>query len=185
MGSFRLKLSGMFWVAAAAVPLASAQILEEVVDLESAWGMAAGGFLQKRQNDAIAGFNETEMAIWNTETSALCEDHLSRLSIASNPTGTAICYNLPSLDTTTGSFMADLRLYQVSTPSGDFTGVPAQQIQVGVEYIGASVSPLTQSVNTRSVDTLVKRQNQAPVLLQSYMMVGQMDMSQMPSPMTM
>lgn len=198
MGSFAWKISKACWVAATVVaPLASAQIPQSVGDIEAALNPAAnilegalggvtGNILDRRQDAGSAGTNETDMALWDTETNALCEQHLSQLSVATNPSGTAICYNLPSLDTTTGEFMADLRLYQVSTPSGDFTGISPDEIQVGVQYDGASVSPINQTINARSVeDALKKRQTITPILLQSYMMVGQVDMSRMPSPMTM
>lgn len=175
----------MCWVAATIVPLVAAQTPQEVGDLAFA-GVPSSIF--QRQDDGsgatTGSLNETDMAVWDEETEALCEQHLSQLSVASNPSGTAICYNLPSLDTTTGAFMADLRLYQVSTPSGDFTGIAPEEIQVGVQYDGSSVSPVQQNVETRSVKDLAKRQAVAPTLLQSYMMVGQMDMNRLPDPMT-
>lgn len=193
------KIASVCWAAAAAVaPFAAAQIPQGVGDLEAAFnpqgglpenafGGAAGssGLLLEKRQDA-GSTNATDLEDWDAETSALCEEHLAKLGAASNPSGTAICYNLPSLDTTTGTFMADLRLYQVSTPSGDFQGIPPQEIQVGVEYDGASVSPVSQNVNARAVEeALAKRQTVAPTLLQSYMMVGQVDLSRMPDPMTM
>ncbi|KAI1255588.1 hypothetical protein MGN70_002703 [Eutypa lata] len=194
MGSFAWKISKVCWVAATVSPFASAQVPQSAGDieailqpagdlLEGALGGAAGNILERRQD--AASTNDTDLAIWDTETSALCEKHLSQLSVATNPSGTAICYNLPSLDTTTGAFMADLRLYQVSTPSGDFSGISPEEIQVGVQYDGASVSPINQTINARSVEeALKKRQTITPTLLQSYMMVGQVDMSRMPSPLT-
>lgn len=196
MASLALKFSSVCWVAATLAPLAYAQVPQGAGDLEaalhpegrfieSALGGAAGNVLERRQDSGTAGSNDTDLAAWDTETSALCEQHLSQLNVATNPSGTAICYNLPSLDTTTGTFMADLRLYQVSTPSGDFAGIAPEEIQVGVQYDGASVSPINQTINARSVeDMLSKRQAVTPTLLQSYMMVGQVELSRMPDPMT-
>lgn len=196
MGSLAWKLSGVCWAAATVAPLAFAQVPRSAGDLEaalqpegrfmeSALGSATDDILERRQNTGSVGLNETEQAVWDQETSALCEQHLSQLGTASNPSGTAICYNLPSLDTTTGAFMADLRLYQVSTPSGDFAGISPSEIQVGVQYDGASVSPVNQTIASRSVNVLDKRQTIPPVFLQSYTMVGQVDMNRMPNPMTM
>ncbi|KAK7955969.1 uncharacterized protein PG986_005191 [Apiospora aurea] len=135
-------------------------------------------------NNPTPGMN---MQQWNTDTLKACQDALSQLTTATNPSGTAVCYNLPSLDTKTGAFMADLRLFQVSQPNGDFTGIPAERIQVGLQYRGASVSPL-QSNQARSLDNdtpdLVGRAN-SMTPLQSYMFVGQIDQAQMAQPMTM
>jgi len=196
MGSFALKLSGVCWAAATVLPLVSAQIPQSVEGLEALLP-AEHGFLgdgledaaidmmQRRQNAGTGNSNSTMLAEWDSETSAACEEALSRLNVASNPSGTAICYNLPSLDTTTGRFMADLRLYQVSTPSGAFAGIAPEDIMVGVQYSGASVSPLDQEGTNITDGARAKRQNVTPTLLQAYMLVGQINLAQMPDPMTM
>ncbi|ORY70459.1 uncharacterized protein BCR38DRAFT_332861 [Pseudomassariella vexata] len=140
--------------------------------------------LPKRQSsvnltDDSSSLNSTA---WNTETAAACMAALAPLTTASNPSGTAVCYNLQSLDTSTGAFMADLRLFQVSTPYGDFTGIPPQNIQVGLQYHGASVSPVSQSsVSSRDLETRAT----TPTQLQVYMFVGQIDQAQLSQPMTM
>ncbi|OTA63337.1 hypothetical protein K449DRAFT_433445 [Hypoxylon sp. EC38] len=135
--------------------------------------------LQRRQTTTTADANMTQ---WNTDTSAACMSALSQLGTASNPSGTAVCYNLFSLDTNAGTFMADLRLFQVSTPFGDFEGIPPEDISVGLQYKGASVSPVDQGNQTQ---TTTKRQSSTPTLLQTYMFVGQIDKDQMAQPMTM
>lgn len=197
MGPFSLKLSSACYAAVAFASLISAQIPQGAADLEStlhAEGLLAGGtlggatgnILDRRQDAGAVGTNQTEMDIWNEETGAACIEHLSNLKGPTNPSGTAICYNLPSLDTTTGRFMADLRLYQVSTPSGEFLGIPPSEIEVGVKYDGASVSPVTQdSAADDGGNASRKRQEGEPKLLQSYMMVGEMDLDRIPEPMTM
>ncbi|RYP50889.1 hypothetical protein DL768_003678 [Monosporascus sp. mg162] len=196
MGSFALKLSSACWAAATVLPLVSAQIpqsvevLEAVLPAESGFiedGLedAAIDIMQRRQISGAGNVNSTLLAEWDSETSAACEEALSRLNVASNPSGTAICYNLPSLDTTTGTFMADLRLYQVSTPSGVFVGIAPEDIMVGVQYSGASVSPLDQEGTNSTDGARAKRQDVTPTLLQAYMLVGQIDMTKMPDPMTM
>ena len=195
MGPFTFKLSSACYAAIAFIPLISAQIPQGMAELEStlhadglfvgsALGGAAGNILDRRQDAGAVGTNETEMAIWDEETAAACVEHLSKLKGAPNPSGTAICYNLPSLNTTTGRFMADLRLYQVATPSGDFQGISPEQIEVGVQYDGASVSPFNPDAG-RGGGSTRKRQEVEPKLLQTYMMVGQVDLARMPDPMTM
>jgi hypothetical protein len=145
--------------------------------------------LHKRQSSTTINLNPTNssmnMTLWNSQTSALCMSALSQLTVASNPAGTAVCYNIPSLDTTTGAFMADLRLFQVSTPFGDFASIPPEKIQVGLQYNGASVSPVSQSaVAARDVHELRNRAVN-PTPLQTYMFVGQIDKAQLAQPMTM
>lgn len=135
--------------------------------------------LQKRQTTAADLTNITQ---WNTDTSAACMSALSTLSIASNPSGTAVCYNLFSLDTNNGSFKADLRLFQVSAPFGDFQGIPPTDISVGLQYDGATVSPVSTGVQARDVE---KRQSSAPTELQAYMFIGQINQDKMAQPMTM
>ncbi|KAK8042872.1 hypothetical protein PG994_013355 [Apiospora phragmitis] len=114
------------------------------------------------------------MQQWNADTSKACQDALAQLSTATNPSGTAVCYNLPSLDTKTGAFMANLRLYQISQATG------------GPAIPRASVSPL-QPNQARSLNETpelgVRANNMQP--LQSYMFVGQIDQAQMAQPMTM
>lgn len=148
-------------------------------------GDQATPMLQRRQSDTInltpnqSSLNATQ---WDSETAAACTTALSQLSLASNPSGTAVCYNIPSLDTTTGAFMADLRLYQISSATGDFSTIPQQNIQVELQYNGASVSPISASnISTRDLE----RRAVNPSPLQTYMFVGQIDQAQLAQPMTM
>lgn len=120
------------------------------------------------------------MTAWEATVNAACNDALSKLQLSSNPSGTCICYNLPLLDNSTGTFEADLRLYSLNTPSGDFAGIPPQNIQVGLSYNGASVSPVSARNAPRSLEarqsTAVNGQLR---LLQSYLFVGKIDPARM------
>lgn len=127
-----------------------------------------------------------DLAKWDMETSVACNEALSQLNVASNPSGTAICYNLPALDNTTGIFEADLRLYQLSVPSGEFAGIPPENIQVGLIYRGAAVSPVDpRMLGGRSVESIQRRQQPtagaAPELrlLQAYLFIGQIDTAEL------
>ncbi|KAI2468496.1 hypothetical protein F4781DRAFT_397907 [Annulohypoxylon bovei var. microspora] len=148
--------------------------------LETRFEDADDDSLKRRQTSTTA---DTNMTQWNTDTSAACLTALSQLTAATNPSGTAVCYNLFSLDTNAGTFMADLRLFQVSTPFGDFQNIPPQDISVGLLYNGASVSPVSSSNQT--AQSVGKRQNSAPTALQTYFFIGQIDQAQMTQPMTM
>ncbi len=134
------------------------------------------------------------MTAWDAAANTACNIALSHLPEASNPSGTCICYNLPALDNQTGTFEADLRLYQLSTPSGQFTGIPPQNIQVGLSYRGASVSPVSaQTAAKKVVSKIATRQdllapdavNPNLRLLQTYLFVGQIDKDQLSPTMTM
>ncbi|KAH8882901.1 hypothetical protein GQ53DRAFT_665020 [Thozetella sp. PMI_491] len=152
--------------------------------LEARQSMTAGSNVQLNSDGSI------NMTAWDAQATAACESALNHLPEASNPSGTCICYNLPALDNTTGTFEADLRLYQLSTASGQFTGIPPQNIQVGLSYRGASVSPV--SAQTAAKKVLAQRQidiSTANVtsnlkLLQTYLFVGQIDKAQMQTTMT-
>lgn len=114
------------------------------------------------------------MESWNAEVDAACQAVLAKLKKATNPTGTCTCYNLPAMNNQTGAFEADLRLYQLSTPTGDFESIPADHVQVALSYKGASVSPVSataaQKPSMRHDNTEGK-----PILLQTYLFVGQVD----------
>jgi len=123
---------------------------------------------------AAAAANTTQ---WNAQTSAACETALAALNgVASNPSGMAFCYNLPFLDTTTGVFQADLRLFMISAATGDFAGVPSEDVTIGMQYIGATASmiPASQLTTGGNVEK-VKRQAQPPVQQQAYAFVGQIN----------
>ncbi|KAL6819048.1 hypothetical protein V8C43DRAFT_180853 [Trichoderma afarasin] len=126
-----------------------------------------------------------DFTAWNNLTNAACQARLASLTRTSNPSGDCICYNLPMLDVTTGMFEADLRLYRVSDPRDDFVGVPPSEIQVGVVYKGASVTPMkpvTSGSSSSPPVNITKRDSSSsntPTLLQSYMLVGQIDKDQM------
>ncbi|KAG5950540.1 hypothetical protein E4U53_004886 [Claviceps sorghi] len=137
--------------------------------------------------------NETlDIAAWNAATDKACTDALSVLSRSSNPSGNCVCYNLPSLDIKTGVFEADLRLYRVSDPRDNFTSVSPESVRVGLQYNGASVSPLSEE-ELRSmglVESQTLRQNRrqdttgSPRLVQTYLFVGQIDAAKLAQNMT-
>ncbi|KAJ2903798.1 hypothetical protein MKZ38_009364 [Zalerion maritima] len=154
--------------------------------------------LIKRQSDAattafalVANPPQNETA-WNEVTNAACIQALSGLTQATNPSGTCVCYNLPAIDTNTGVFQADLRLYKISDARDQFVGIPAENIQVGVSYTGASVSQAvaqqdTTTTNPAAAGRRELRKRADPSLLQTYTFVGQIDQEQMDlnDPMTM
>lgn len=145
--------------------------------------------IQKRQ--MVSAFNTTT---WNTQTSAACVSNLEALNgVASNPAGLALCYNVVNMDSTNGTFYADMRIYMVAPPSGQFVGVPAQNVKVAAMYTGAvvsSVKPAAMAMKKRTEmsftmeswpaikrDLSGKRMVMIPTLVQSYGIVGKIDMT--------
>lgn len=112
------------------------------------------------------------MAAWDAQVNAACMAALSKLTEATNPSGTCTCYNLPALNNETGAFEADLRLYQLSAARAEFAGIPADQVQVSLSYRGSSVSPVSATTASQKVTA---RQNTNLKLLQTYLFVGQID----------
>jgi hypothetical protein len=102
--------------------------------------------------DAIKGDNAAfDRNVWNASVTAACMKAISAMDTkAVNPSGMAACYNIPFLDTKTGVFEADLRLYQLSQPSGIFTGVTVSD-SIALSYLGAQISNQVVSPQKRSL----------------------------------
>lgn len=110
------------------------------------------------------------MAKWEEQTRAACMATLANLNgQASNPSGIAVCYNLPFLDTKTGVFQAELRMYNVSAPINPWLGVTAADVSMTLSYLGATVQNMQGNFTKRDVgepmvegqlyEKTVKRQN--------------------------
>ncbi|KLU82489.1 hypothetical protein MAPG_01561 [Magnaporthiopsis poae ATCC 64411] len=122
------------------------------------------------------------MTAWDEIANKACREALTQLPHSTNPSGTCVCYNLPALNNVTGAFEADLRLYQLTAPTGEFAGIPQQNIQVGLQYNGASVSPIPPAAAASM--RISARQEPAGSghnlrILQTYMFVGQIDKDRM------
>ena len=80
-------------------------------------------------------------ATWDNQTEAACVKAVSNLhGTTSNPTGLAACYNVRSFSNVTGSFTADLRVYQIATPSGDWTHLQPSSEMIDVVYDAAKIA---------------------------------------------
>lgn len=113
-----------------------------------------------------------DIAAWDAQVNTACIAALSKLTQATNPSGTCTCYNLSVLNNVTGAFEADLRLYRISAARESFAGIPPNQVQVSLSYNGASVSPVSA---TTAATKVAARQNPAVELLQTYLFIGQID----------
>jgi len=142
-------------------------------------------------NTPLRADGTIDLEAWDEAANTACRNALRNLKEASNPSGTCVCYNLPLLNNNTGTFEADLRLFQLSEPTGIFAGIPQDQIEVSLTYNGASVTEVKQT--SKAQDTVVPaaalfaRQdanNGDLKLLQSYLFIGQVDQDKMFNPMS-
>lgn len=110
--------------------------------------------------------SNVNQAQWEEQTRAACMKTLSTLNgQASNPSGIAVCYNLPFLDNTTGVFQAELRMYNVSAPINPWVGVTAADVSMTLSYLGATVQNMQGNFAKRDAISpvvegrLIERQN--------------------------
>ncbi|KPM38291.1 hypothetical protein AK830_g8263 [Neonectria ditissima] len=139
---------------------------------------------------AVNSDGSLNLTAWNLATNAACQSALSILTQSTNPSGACVCYNMPSLDTETGVFEADLRLYKVSASRGDFASIAPEDVSVGLSYVGASVMPVDEvdmsgAGMVGTVASIARRADGLPELLQTYMFVGQIDKDRMKDNMSM
>ena len=79
-------------------------------------------------------------ASWNNQTDATCMAALKSLNgIASNPSGLAACYNVRSFSNISGTFKADLRLFQISAPTETWTHLESSSESLDVTYATAEI----------------------------------------------
>ncbi|KJZ79487.1 hypothetical protein HIM_00956 [Hirsutella minnesotensis 3608] len=152
--------------------------------------------LVRRQNNGSSAVNlapnggQASMTAWDKETNDACVNALSTIQRSTNPSGNCLCYNLQSLDTSSGAFLSELRVFRISEPREGFTGISPNNINVGVQYNGASVravsaeefAAMAQGKGPGSISTTrltSREEHHAPQLLQTYQFIGQIDKDRM------
>ncbi|KAF1850784.1 uncharacterized protein K460DRAFT_273976 [Cucurbitaria berberidis CBS 394.84] len=92
------------------------------------------------------------LAEWEKQTREACMNTLGSLNgQASNPSGIAVCYNVPFLDNQTGVFQAELRMYNVSAPVNPWVGVTAADCSMTLSYLGATVQNMNANLTKRDI----------------------------------
>jgi hypothetical protein len=92
---------------------------------------------------AAGDASKADLAKWEENTRAACMQTLENLNgKASNPSGIAVCYNLPFLDNSTGVFQAELRMYNISAPIDPWKGVTTSDVSMTLSYLGATVQAM-------------------------------------------
>ena len=141
--------------------------------------------------------SEANLQKWEEQTRTACMQTLGNLNgKASNPSGIAVCYNVPFLDNSTGVFQAELRMYNVSSPIDPWQSVTAADVSMTLSYLGATVQAMNinntkrevgkaQARTTWSDGTLVERQTITSMTeLKTLMYVGKINSNLMGPAMT-
>lgn len=94
--------------------------------------------------------SKADLNAWETQTQQACDNALTALNgPASNPSGMAVCYNLPFLDNTTGVFEAELRMYNLSAPIDPWVGITSADVSLTLSYLGATVQAMNTTIFKR------------------------------------
>ncbi|KAJ4315229.1 hypothetical protein N0V94_006047 [Neodidymelliopsis sp. IMI 364377] len=141
--------------------------------------------------------SKADLQKWEEQTRAACMQTLGNLNgQASNPSGIAVCYNVPFLDNSTGVFQAELRMYNVSAPVDPWQSVTAADVSMTLSYLGATVQAMNMNNTKREVSeaqdrarrnggTLVERQTITGMTeLKTLMYVGKINSNLMGPAMT-
>ncbi|RDI82710.1 hypothetical protein Vi05172_g7169 [Venturia inaequalis] len=99
---------------------------------------------------------------WNSQAEQACMTSVMNLKgKSSNPAGLAVCYNVPYLDEAKGTFEAELRMYNISMPLGEFMGITPAMMLVTLQYQGATIQTSNGTLPVkRDLIELVERQVQ-------------------------
>lgn len=132
-------------------------------------------------------------ADWDEKTESACSTALIDLhGVATNPSGLAACYNVQSLDSVTGNFDVDLRLYRISAPTDGWLKLDSSSVGVGLTYVSATISatgpkkakredqplPWFPAERDEAADIYIRRSTGAPPRrLESMDFVGTIDFS--------
>lgn len=117
---------------------------------------------------------QLDLQAWAKETTQKCVEKLRTITKASNPSGIAVCYNLPFLSTDSGVFAADLRLYQVSVPEGEWSQI-GENIDVSLMYNGAAVQLRNESAEEAAATQQASANTEGPQKVQEFHFIGQID----------
>ncbi|EXJ71007.1 uncharacterized protein A1O5_06000 [Cladophialophora psammophila CBS 110553] len=104
----------------------------------------------------------------NETIATACVSALKTLSSVENAAGLAACYNILQYDSKQGAFEADLRLYQMFQPTGNFKNVPVNDIMISLTY---PTSTTFQSLTKRRKRDVEARQN-SMAEVQQYTLFG-------------
>lgn len=89
------------------------------------------------RRDRTTLFDEQE---FNQTATVACHKALDGQSSVVNPSGLAACYNVAFLDSTTGAFSADVRIYKISEGTDEFEGIPCSSYMMELQMSQATLA---------------------------------------------
>ena len=89
---------------------------------------------------------------WDNATEEACIAALTVMDSATNSAGMAPCYNIKALNRSSGLFEADLRIFQISIPQGEWKDVSSNDMDIGLNYSNAKVTQQRGQKRKRNVD---------------------------------
>jgi hypothetical protein len=109
--------------------------------------------------------------------SEACNQAVFPIKSVLNDAGILACYNIPFLNTRTGVFESDLRLFSFSSSKGAFANVESKDINVEISYPSAAFSaiPKSSSKDDSAPPQKERDETTAQKLLQTFLFVGQLD----------
>jgi hypothetical protein len=107
-------------------------------------------------------------ASMNQTIADACVNDLNKLTSVDNAAGMAACYNIIQYDEKSATFEADLRLYSMFKPTGDFANVAVNDIMISLTY---PTSTTFQSLTKRRKRDVEERQSNA-LEIQQYSLFG-------------
>lgn len=94
-----------------------------------------------------------DLEAWSRDTVHACAQRLAQVATTTptpNQPGVAGCWNVPLLVESTGVFAADLRLFRVAEPTGDWKDIDVSSYNVSVKYDGgAAIQPRNMTAKER------------------------------------
>ena len=105
--------------------------------------------VEKRQ--AIGGGGPNATAISSAVNKA-CTDAIAGIQHFDSDSGLGGCYNIMYLNRTNGLFQADLRLYKVAEPRGNFSGIPIENMLVNLNSNFSKFAQVSLTANTSGSD---------------------------------
>lgn len=119
----------------------------------SASGTAAAAIQSQAAADAARNVSS-----WEVQAQMSCMTAVMSLKgKSSNNAGLAVCYNVPYLDEQKGVFEAELRMFNICSPTNEFVGVAPSDMMVTLSYTGATIQQSNGQIPVKK-RSLVERQ---------------------------
>ena len=127
--------------------------------------------VETSSTDSNSPFDEKQ---FNTSAGIECPSALESMQSVVNPSGLAACYNVPFFDSSTGTFVVDLRLFRVSAPVDQFAGIPWSEYMMEMMIPQATLSDPQQMGGDDNKSNNTSGTG-APTMLRGFQNVGQLN----------